>query len=200
MSAHASHTYDYAPWRAVLDFWLDTIGPQGWYKTDPEVDRAIADRFSALVSEAIGGGLDAWIETPDGALALLILLDQFPRNLHRGSARAFEGDAHALEIAERAIARGHDRRIPEPERQFFYLPFEHAESLAQQNRAVALIRERCPSLPTTLEHAEKHRDLIRRFGRFPHRNAPLGREDTAEEIAFAESGGYRPGSLPTQRG
>lgn len=185
---------------AVLRFWIEEKGKKAWFIADPAVDAEIAERFGALTEQALAGALQApgsdWSETPQGALALLILLDQFPRNLFRGAARSFAGDAAALALAERCIARGDDLATPEPERLLYYLPFEHAEDLAAQDQAVTLCAERLPGMPDVREHAEKHRDLIQRFGRFPHRNIALGRESTAEEIAHLEGGGYAPGAAP----
>jgi uncharacterized protein (DUF924 family) len=180
--------------QAVLDFWLDEIGPEGWYVTSEEVDRKILDRFGALTEQAQSGDLDGWAATPTGALALLILLDQFPRNLHRGNAKAFAGDEKARGIARTAIGRNHDLSMPEPGRQFFYLPFEHSESLADQDWSLALFRTRMSTLSDeTMWHVEQHREVIRRFGRFPFRNAALDRQSTADEVAFLEAGGYTPG-------
>lgn len=181
---------------AVLTHWFETIGPKGWFVSDPAVDAALAERFGDAVEAAMAGGLDHWAESRDGALALVLLLDQFPRNLFRGQARAFEGDARALAVADAAIAQGWDLETDEPARHFFYLPFEHAEDLAAQDRAVAFCAERINDGGKALHHAEAHRDLIRRFARFPHRNAALGRPSTEEERAHLASGGYQPGAAP----
>ncbi len=181
--------------QAVLDFWLDDVGPQGWYVADDAVDFAIRDRFSALVGRALAGDLDNWTVSPNGTLALLILLDQFPRNLFRGDAKAFAGDPKARDIARLAVCRNTDLETAEPGRQFFYLPFEHSESLADQDWSVALFKTRMTTLTDeTMWHIEQHRALIRRFSRFPFRNAALGRSPTPEEVAFLEEGGYIPGS------
>lgn len=179
----------------ILDFWLEQVGPEGWYVASEDVDQAIRARFGALVERALSGALDDWAETPEGALALLILLDQFTRNLNRGSGEAFAGDDKARAIARSVVARNLDLEIPEPGRQFFYLPFEHSESLADQDWSVTLFETRTPDLPeNALWHAKQHRDVIRRFGRFPYRNDALGRETTAEEAKWLEEDGYRPGS------
>lgn len=185
-----------AGWPAVLQFWLEEVGETGWYRSDPAIDTRLARRFGDLTCAAALGRLAPWTAAPESALALLLLLDQFPRNLHRGRKAAFAADPLARRMATEAIAAGHDLAIPEPERQFFYLPFEHSEALADQERAVDLIAERCPNLPETLRHAQKHRELIAAFGRFPHRNAVLGRVETAEERRFLAEGGYRPGARP----
>lgn len=185
----------------VLDFWLRAVGPKGWFVVDPSVDAEIAARFGALTQAALDGRLqqpggEDWSTTPQAALGLLILLDQFPRNLHRGTAAAFAGDARALVVANRAIDAGFDLLTPEPERMFFYMPFEHSERLSDQDRAVQLCAERLPSRPDAARHAELHRDLIVRFGRFPHRNAALGRLSTPAERAHFNTGGYAPGARP----
>lgn len=179
--------------RVILEFWLDDVGPKGWYVAEEAVDTTIRDRFSHHVTQALEGALDSWAATPEGALALLILLDQFPRNLHRGSAQAFAGDAKAREIARAAVAGNQDMEIPEPARQFFYLPFEHAEDRAEQDWCLALFRARMSLSAETMRHVEAHRDVIYRFGRFPYRNEALGREPTPEETAYLEEGGYTPG-------
>lgn len=183
--------------RAVLEFWLDDVGESGWWRRDDAVDRAIHERFETLTADAAAGALDAWASPQTGtapaALALMILLDQFPRNLHRGDARAFAADAKARAMADQAIACGFDLETPAPGRMFFYLPFEHSEAMDDQDRAVALFAERMPGAAIALHHAEAHRDLIRRFGRFPHRNAALGRVSTPEEIAHLAGDGYQPG-------
>ena len=180
--------------REVIDFWLQEIGPTGWYVASFGVDEHIRERFGALVDRAKAGELDEWSETPDGALALLILLDQFSRNLHRGKPEAFEADPKARDIARAAIAKNHDLEIAEPGRQFFYLPFEHSEDLADQDLSVQLFTDRMENLSETLmHHVRQHRELIKRFGRFPFRNEALGRLSTEEEITFLAEGGYAPG-------
>jgi len=183
--------------QTVLDFWLKEVGPEGWFDASDEVDTKIRDRFSATVDRALSGDLDDWTETPDGTLALVILLDQFTRNLHRGSADAFAGDAKALDIARVAVCRNDDLETEEPGRRFFYLPFEHSEDLADQEWSVGLFRTRLTSLTdVTMWHIEKHREVIMQFGRFPFRNAALGRTPTPEETAFLDAGGYTPASKP----
>lgn len=171
----------------ILTFWREA-GPEKWFKKDEAFDAEIRARFFATYEAAAAGRLHDWEATPDGAYALLILLDQFPRNLFRGSPRAFATDPLALVIADRAIANGFDQRYPNPERRFFYLPLEHAEDLAHQERCVAL--SQASGDEDSTKWALVHRDIIRDFGRFPHRNAALGRETTAEERAFLEDGGF----------
>jgi uncharacterized protein (DUF924 family) len=171
----------------VLAFWR-AAGPGKWFKKDDAFDAEIKACFLASVETAAEGHLAAWETTSEGALALLILLDQFPRNIFRGSARAFAADALARAVADRAIGQGFDQRIPPVERLFFYLPFEHSEGLADQERAVALIR--ALDNADLLKWAELHADIIRRFGRFPHRNSVLGRTTTTDEQAFLDGGGF----------
>jgi uncharacterized protein (DUF924 family) len=170
----------------VVAFWR-SVGPKGWFKHDPALDEEIRRRFLSLHEEAAAGKLSTWEQTAEGALALLILLDQFPRNMFRGKARAFATDAQARGVADRAIANHFDRAIPDLQN-FFYLPFTHSEDLADQERCIAL--NRATGDPDNLKWAEKHADIIRRFGRFPHRNAALGRVTTAKEQAFLDAGGF----------
>ena len=139
MTAPMPHDAD-----AVLDFWIGEAGPDRWYATDPDLDASIARRFAPLWRAAAAGGRNDWLAGPRGALALVVVLDQFPRNMFRGTARAFASDARARTAAITAIAMGHDRRIAEPERQFFYLPLMHSEMLPDQERCVRLIRLRLP--------------------------------------------------------
>jgi uncharacterized protein (DUF924 family) len=171
----------------VLAFWR-AAGPEHWFRKDDAFDAEIRARFLPTYEAAVAGMLSSWEATPDGALALTLVLDQFPRNMFRGNARAFAADALARAVADRAIARGFDPRVPEAERLFFHLPFEHSEDLADQERSVALARATGDA--DALKWAELHADIIRRFGRFPHRNAILGRASTPDEIAFIESGGF----------
>lgn len=176
---------------AILEFWLKDIGPSGWYRADDEVDAEIRARFLAAWEDARGGRRDFWLNGPRGTLAFLILTDQFPRNMFRGDARAFATDARARAAAEAAIAHGWDMAVSEPERQFFYLPLMHSEDIADQDRSAALFVSSMPETgASNLTHAKAHREIIRRFGRFPYRNNALGRDTTAEETAFLEAGGY----------
>ena len=175
------------PAEAVLAFWRDA-GPDKWFKKDDAFDAEIRTRFLATYDAAVRGELAGWEQTREGALALVIVLDQFPRNMFRGSARAFAADPLALAVATRAIGRGFDLQLPVQERSFFYLPFEHSESMADQERCCELFRSTGDA--ELLKWAELHTDIIRRFGRFPHRNAALGRITTAEEQSFLDSGGF----------
>ena len=182
----------------VLSFWF---GPPGappldraerWFKADPAFDEAVRAQFAEVVTRGAAGELEAWRESPPGALALVIVLDQFPRNLHRGSARAFAADAAARDVSLDALARAFDRALSPVERWFLYMPLMHAEDRALQERAVALYEglaagaepRLAESLAGAADFARRHRDVIARFGRFPHRNAALGRASTREEIAF----------------
>ena len=175
----------------VLDYWLGEVGPEGWYAGGEALDAEIRDRFADLWQAAADGGLEHWIDGPAATLAFIVLTDQFPRNMWRGAARAFATDAAALEAARRAIAAGWDRAVPEPERQFFYLPFMHSEALADQQACIDLMAERMVETGASNHlHARAHAEVIRRFGRFPYRNAALGRETTAAEAAFMAGGGY----------
>lgn len=175
----------------VLDFWLETVGPARWYAADDALDAEIAARFTDAALAARGGGLEKWILSPRTSLALIVLLDQFPRNIWRGEAGAFASDTRGLRVAKRAMALGHDLKVEEPARQFFYLPLMHSETQADQDRCLRLMLTRMPLTGAdNLPHAIAHRDVIRRFGRFPYRNAALGRSDTAAERAWLEAGGY----------
>jgi len=171
----------------VLDFWFAGDGTRyraAWFKRDAAFDAECA-RFADALRVARSGGLDHWAETARGMLALIVLLDQFSRNLHRGSPETYAADAQARALARDAVARGFDRALHPVERCFIYLPFEHSETLADQDESVRLFETMRLALgDSTVEYAYRHRDIIRRFGRFPHRNAVLGRESTAEELRY----------------
>lgn len=170
----------------VLAFW-NQAGPDKWYVKDADFDRAIRDNFLATYEAAALGALNDWELTPDGALALVIVLDQFPRNLFRGSARAFATDPLARDVTNRALDKGFDGKVDAALRAFFYLPLMHSEELKDQERCVDLCRAFSEH---NLKYAEEHAEIIRRFGRFPHRNPVLRRDTTAEEKAFLEGGGF----------
>lgn len=174
----------------VLDYWLGAIGPEGWYAGGAEIDAEIRGLWGDLWQSAADGHLDHWAEGTVGSLALIVVCDQFSRNIWRGDARAFATDALALATARRALEAGWDQDAPEPERQFFYMPFEHSEDPEDQALCVALMQERMPSEPELLIHARAHQAVIARFGRFPYRNAALGRVSSPEETAFLADGGY----------
>ncbi|TKW68602.1 MAG: DUF924 domain-containing protein [Paracoccus denitrificans] len=171
----------------VISFWVDEVGEKGWYEVSAELDQTIRTRFGPAW-EKVDNLVTEWPQSRESALALLILTDQFPRNMFRGDARSFATDKLARRIADEAIAAGYDMATPEPERQFFYMPFEHSEEMGDQNRAVSLFEERMPG--ENLRHARLHRDVIQRFGRFPWRNDPLGRETTPQERKLLDAGGY----------
>lgn len=174
--------------RRVLEFWIDQIGEAGWYAGGEEID-ARCHPFATMCEEAREGAFGLWLTDPEGTLAYLILTDQLPRNIFRGRAESFATDPMARAAAAGAVDKGFDLAIPLPQRQFFYLPFEHSEDPADQARAVALIGERMDS-PGHLLHARAHQAIIARFGRFPTRNAALGRTDTPKEAAWLAAGGY----------
>jgi uncharacterized protein (DUF924 family) len=170
----------------VLAFWREA-GPDRWYAKDEAFDNSIRERFLSTYEAAARGELAGWEATAEGALALVIVLDQFPRNMFRGSARTYQADALARAAANIALKRGYDLDVPDAERGFLFLPFMHSEDLVDQNRCVELYRA---SGDENLKYALQHRDIIRRFGRFPHRNAILGRATTPEEQAFLDGGGF----------
>lgn len=172
---------------AVVSFWKEA-GPERWFNKNAAFDKEIRERFFDTYEAAAAGRLSDWEQSAQGALALLILLDQFPRNMFRGDARAFATDPLARAITAGAIIRGFDSQVPKELRSFFYLPFEHSEDLADQERCIAL--NKATGDADGLKWAEIHADIIRRFGRFPHRNAALGRTTTPEEQAFLDGGGF----------
>ena len=173
----------------VLSFWRDA-GPDRWYRRDDVFDAELCRRFLTLWQCAAAGELSAWETSDDGALALVIVLDQFPRNLFRDDGRTYSSDALARDVAQRAVENGVDARVDPALRQFLYLPFMHSERLDDQLRCVEL--SRAAGHDENLKWAEHHADIIRRFGRFPHRNRLLGRESTSEEQAFLDAGGFSP--------
>lgn len=172
--------------QAVVAFWR-AAGPQMWFAKDQDFDRRFRERFLALHEAAANGELSHWGDTAEGALALMILLDQYPRNAFRGTPRMYATDPLARATADRAVRAGHDLAVGDDMAVFFYLPFAHSEILADQDRAVELAFRLPEPAPA---HSRRHRDIIRRFGRFPHRNPILGRIMTAEEQAYLDQGGY----------
>ncbi len=184
--------------REVLEFWF--AGPGGadwgrrrkvWFSKDPAFDAEIRHRFRADMDLARAGDFDGWIDNPEDCLALILLLDQFPRNAFRDTPAAFSGDARALVAAGLAVARGHDAQLPPEQRMFVYLPFEHSESLEDQRRCVELVEvfRAVPGYQDVIDYARRHLQMIERFGRFAHRNAILGRASTAEEREFLQGPG-----------
>ncbi len=168
--------------REILDFWFEDCDPEQWFSKDPVFDQTIRDRFGAAYAEAMAGKLDHWEHDAQFSLALIVLLDQFPRNMFRGTARMYEADAKALALAKRVVGSDAEKALSEDRRRFLYLPLEHSEDLSDQRHCLALM--------TTLEdqrsaeYAHRHLVIIERFGRFPHRNDILGRQSTPEEIVF----------------
>lgn len=177
---------DIAP-SGILAFWREA-GRERWYKHDDAFDAEVRRRFLALWQKAAAGELASWEDDDDGALALVIVLDQFPRNMFRGTPQTFASDAQARDVARRAIDRGIDQRIDPMLLEFLYLPFMHSEHLADQLHCVALFQN--TDNAENLKYAREHADIIRRFGRFPHRNRLLGRDTTEEEQAFLDHGGF----------
>ena len=181
---------------AVLDFWFaGGAAPRAeWFRKDAAFDASIADRFGALVGQAVAGGLAVWMHEPHGALAQLIVLDLFTRNIFRDAPRAFAGDALALSAARAMVACGGDLALPPLQRVFAYLPFEHTEDRALQHESLRLfgaLTAADASLANFEDYARRHAEVIERFGRFPHRNAVLGRESAADELQFLEQPGSR---------
>jgi uncharacterized protein (DUF924 family) len=174
----------------LLSFWFGPeAGPSKWFAGGPAFDAEVKRRFAGLYERARERVFDDWVLEARSALALVIALDQLPRNFFRGTARAFESDAHALEIAERALQDRFHRALKPEEQLFLYLPFEHSESRFDQERSVALFSAMEGGDPAWLDYAKRHRDVIQRFGRFPHRNAALGRKNTAAEEEFLKQPG-----------
>jgi uncharacterized protein (DUF924 family) len=188
---------------AIHDYWFGPLDGAGmadgardklWFQSTKEDDEVCQIRFGALVKEAIAGGLQDWEETDAGLVALVVLLDQFTRTIFRGTPQAFSGDARALSLAQHCIAHGHHQRLPAIHQVFLYLPLEHSEDLDVQEECVELFEELAAitglqSMAGYRRYAVAHRDVIAQFGRFPHRNAILGRESTAEELAYLEQHG-----------
>lgn len=182
---------------AILDFWFArgdgaALQPRKeWWEKNPDFDRAIERRFGAAVEHALAGGFEDWTNTAEGALALIILLDQFTRNIYRGQPRTYAGDERARSITHAAIGRGFDIAVPPVMRQFFYMPLQHSETVEDQNLSVLLFTALEKELPgrDLLHWAERHRDVVIEFGRFPHRNAILGRESTPPELEFLKQPG-----------
>jgi uncharacterized protein (DUF924 family) len=170
---------------SVLDFWFADEARSLWFNSTPAFDRQLRNDFESTWRHAALGHLSAWENTPQGALALVIVLDQFPLNIFRGEAVQFSTEALARAVAGRSIARGHDRQLPKQQLAFLFLPYMHSESLADQDRSLELFS--AAGLDENLEFARGHREIVRRFGRFPHRNRLLGRESTPEEIAWLAS-------------
>jgi uncharacterized protein (DUF924 family) len=178
--------------RDILDFWFLPLGDPGhgkpqpvWWDSTPELDSEIRSRFAALFDKAVAGELDAWRKSPDGALALILLCDQLSRNMHRRTARAFSGDVKARETARHALARNYPAAYSSDMRLFFFMPFQHSEDLGDQDFCCTLFA--ALGNEDNDKHANDHRDIVARFGRFPHRNELLGRESTTEELDYLKT-------------
>jgi uncharacterized protein (DUF924 family) len=175
----------------ILDFWFTESGPEKWYTGGAAFDAEIREKYQTLWQDGRDGHLSDWAGHPRKALALIIVLDQFPRNMFRNDPQAFATDQRAKSVACSALKHGWDTRFPEPDRQFFYMPFMHSESLPDQDHSVRLMCQKMPeNRANSLLHARAHREIIRRFGRFPYRNEALGRKSSAEEKSFLSDGGY----------
>ncbi len=173
------------PPQDILDFWYTPEMQSRWFASTAELDETIREKFETLWRTASEGLLERWKETPDGCLALAIVLDQFPLNMFRGKAESFSTEQQAVEVAKYAIGMGFDRRLPAERLAFLYMPLMHSERLADQDLSVSLFE--AARLESHLRFALHHRELIRRFGRFPHRNPILGRQSTPEETAYLAS-------------
>lgn len=173
--------------QAVLDFWFEEVGPEQWWVKDPDFDALLVGRFSELHAAAVQCELYEWRKTPEGRLAEVIVLDQFSRNMFRGSPRSFAADSLALALAQEAVAGGHDQTLTTAQRGFLYMPYMHSESLLIHEEAVRLFEAN--GVAGTLDYELRHKRIIERFGRYPHRNEILGRESTAEEIEFLKEPG-----------
>lgn len=178
-------------WVEVLDFWFRELTPAQWFEGGDDIDRTIRERFAKRVDQALDGTLDHWAATPRGRLALIILIDQFIRNVFRGEARAYSGDEKAQKLVLAGLDLEADKALTLSERQFFYMPLMHAEDLALQDRSVALFAALEAEVAGIHAFARGHRNVVARHGRFPTRNSALGRADTeAEEAYLREGGGY----------
>ena len=175
----------------ILDFWFTENGPENWYNGPAEIDQMICQRFMKSWKLAFDGGLSDWTETALGCLAYLILTDQFPRNMFRDDARAFATDRLACSAATNAIEKGFDLQVGRAAQEFFYLPFEHSENIADQRRCIEYISTRMMDNEVSLLHAQAHQEIIHTFGRFPYRNNALGRSSTKEEQVFLDQNGYQ---------
>lgn len=173
--------------QTVLHFWFETLKPRQWFAKDDALDALIAERFASLLQAAIAGELWLWRRSPQGRLAEILVLDQFTRNIHRGQAAAFAQDPQALVLAQEAVAAGADRHLEVRQRAFLYMPYMHSESLRIHDEALRLFDQ--PGLEDNLDYERRHRAILERFGRYPHRNALLGRNSSVEELAFLQEPG-----------
>jgi len=174
----------------VIAFWVDEVGPKGWFGGGDALDQQIRDRFGEAWEAAVAGAFGLWLTSARGTLGYIILVDQFPRNMFREDPRAFSTDSNARAAAKVGLARNWDFAVDTGARPFFYMPLMHSENLIDQDRCVRLVHSRLPGDESTLLHARAHREVIRKFARFPFRNAALGRQNTPGEQAFLDDGGY----------
>ncbi|MFT5219215.1 MAG: hypothetical protein ACI9LO_000064 [Planctomycetota bacterium] len=172
-------------YQEILDFWFSTEVTALWFKSTPEFDRLLSERYQDVWSQASRGELDHWSETGEGCVALVIVLDQFPLNMFRGQAKSFSSEAQSIEIVRKAIQQGLDVGLRDEYRSFLYMPFMHSENIDDQEKSVSLLS--APGLDGHLRFAQHHRSIVERFGRFPHRNKILGRESRVEEIEYLNS-------------
>ena len=175
--------------KEILDFWFEETQPQQWFQKNPDFDQMIKSRFLEVYEIARQSGLDSWKNDADGVLCLCIILDQFPRNMFRDTPQAFATDAHALLIAKYAISKGLDQVVSPLKRRFVYLPFEHSENLTDQKKSLELFKTLKNDDPLAYDYVLRHYKLIEKYGRFPHRNPILGRENTSEEDEYFANGG-----------
>ena len=176
----------------ILNFWLDEVGPNRWYRSDNSLDGLIEQKFKETLEYILSGGHSLWLTYPSGALAFIIVLDQFSRNIFRGSKRSFAADRIAVAASKQSIKYEFDLKINEPARQFFYMPLMHSENLYDQEKCIRQILQKLPlSGYNLLKHARAHRELIRSYGRFPNRNSQLGRTNTSFEQSYFDHGGYQ---------
>ena len=195
--ANETEVKDQTDYRPILDFWFEELEPKDWFKGGDQVDRAIKNRFEDLLDPVYNGEHDSWLESPEGGLAAILILDQFPRNLYRTDKRMFGYDDRALRISLEGIARGMDVALEPFQRVFFYLPLEHSEVMEDQDMSIErfshLVTRVSPDQADTfreyLRYAWRHYEIIRRFGRYPHRNEILGRTSTSKELAFLQQPG-----------
>ena len=176
----------------ILNFWLDEVGPNFWYSSDDSLDDLIEQKFKETLENILSGGHSLWLTYPSGALAYIIVLDQFSRNIFRGSKSSFAADRIAMSASKQSIKYEFDLKINEPARQFFYMPLMHSENLYDQEKCIRQILQKLPSSGhALLKHARAHRELIRSYGRFPSRNSQLGRSTTLSEQEYFDHGGYQ---------
>ncbi|OIN85822.1 MAG: hypothetical protein AUJ12_07750 [Alphaproteobacteria bacterium CG1_02_46_17] len=173
----------------VLHFWFEETSPSQWFQVNEVFDDMVRDRFAGLYQMAVNGVCDGWAREVDGALALVLIFDQFPRNMFRDTAQAFATDPRALDVSRKVIELGFDHLVSVSKRRFFYLPFEHSEDIEDQKISLSLFEKMKATDPLSYEYALRHYKIIEQFGRYPHRNAVLGREGTVEELAFLSKNG-----------